>query len=214
MKKFLIILTLFGLGSSLLQAQGSEKAAKIIKQSQQKLETIQDFSADFTYSITNPNMKKPVVRAGELKYKGGKFVIQMPDQEVYCDGVTQWVYLPDPEAPEVTIMDYDPEEPWIEAIFKVYEASTEPRYDGTEKVHGVNCHKIFLAIKDPNLDFNQAYVWINTSNNFLEKTMLIDRRQTQNIYEFSNVKTDQGLSNLDFRFDVSKYNGIDVFDER
>lgn len=209
MKHFLVIIALF-LGFA-AQAQ-SDKATDIIKKSQQKLEKLQDFSANFSLSIENPNMKKPVVRTGELKYKEGKFVIQMPDQEVYCDGVTQWVYLPEDQ--EVTIMNYDPEEPWIEAIFSVYEASTEPRYEGTETVHGVKCHKIYLAIKDKNLDYNQAYLWINTSNHFLEKTILIDRRQTQNIYEFSEVKTDQGLSNLDFRFDAGKHQGVDVYDER
>lgn len=211
MKKILVIIPLL---MSIVAFAQSDKAAEIIAKSQKKLESLQDFSAQFTYSIENPNMSNPVVRTGGLKYKGGKFVIKMLDQEVYCDGVTQWVYIPDELAPEVTIMNYDPEEPWIESIFSIYEASTEPRYEGTEKIHGVNCHKIYLAIKDSGLDFNQAYVWINTSNYFLEKTVLIDRRQTNNIYEFSNVKTDQGLSNLDFRFDPEKHKGVAIFDER
>ncbi|MEL6650744.1 MAG: outer membrane lipoprotein carrier protein LolA [Bacteroidota bacterium] len=209
MRQLLVILSLFAfLG---LQAQDS-KAEKIIAQSQSKLEGMKDFAADFSYSIENPNMNKPVLRNGKIKYKTGKFVIQLEDQEVYCDGVTQWIYLP--SDCEITIMDYDPEEPWIESIFKIYEASSESRYDGEETIHGVKCHRIYIAIKDPSLEFNQAIVWINAKTNFLEKTALIDRKQTRNVYEFSSVKTDQGLSNLDFRFDIDAHGDCDVYDER
>lgn len=209
MRHLLVILTLFGfLG---LQAQDT-KAEKIIAQSQTKLEGMKDFAADFSYKIENPNMTNPVMRDGKIKYKAGKFVIQLADQEVYCDGVTQWIFLP--SDCEVTIMDYDPEEPWVESIFQIYEASSESRYDGEETIHGVKCHRIFVAIKDPNLEFNQAIVWINTKTNFLEKTALIDRRQTRSIYEFSSVAMDQGLSNLDFRFDVDAHPKCEVFDER
>ena len=160
MKRLLVILPLL-LGLS-LQAQDSEKANKIIADSQNTLENMQDFSANFHYSIENPNMNKPVVREGDIKYKSGKFVIKLDDQEIYCDGVTQWIYLPQDE--EVTIMNYDPEEPWIESIFNIYESSSEPRYDGIETIHGTKCHKIYVAIKDPSLDYNQAIVWINTQN--------------------------------------------------
>lgn len=211
MKHLLVILSLFGfLG---LQAQDT-KAEKIIAQSQTKLEGMQDFAADFSYRIENPNMTNPVTRDGKIKYKAGKFVIQLQDQEVYCDGVTQWIFLPGDC--EVTIMDYDPEEPWVESIFNIYEASSESRYDGEEVIHGVKCHRIFVAIKDANLDYNQAIVWINTKTSFLEKTALIDRRQTRSVYEFSSVLTDQGLSNLTFRFDADAYTDcdVDVFDER
>jgi outer membrane lipoprotein-sorting protein len=78
----------------------------------------------------------------------------------------------------------------------------------------VQCHKVYLAIKDSGLDYNRAWVWINTSSYFMEKIMLIDRRQTQNIYEFSKIKTDQGISDLEFRFDPGKQAGITIYDER
>jgi outer membrane lipoprotein-sorting protein len=211
MKKLFAILPLLICTAAYPQ---SDNAAEIMAKSKQYMESLKDFSAQMFYSIENPTMAKPVLRTGRIKYKAGKFVIQMPDQEVYCDGVTQWVFIPDKDAPEVTIMHYDPEEPWIESIFQIYSAGSESRYDGTENIHGVNCHKVYLAIKDPGLDYNQAYVWINASSYFMEKTVLIDRRQTQTTYEFSDVKTDQDLSDSEFRFDPGKHTDITIFDER
>jgi hypothetical protein len=98
-------------------------AAEIMAKSNQQMESLKDFSAQLSLSIENPGSAKPVVWTGSIKYKAGKFVIQMPDQEVYCDAVTQWIFIPDSEAPEVSIMNYDPEEPWIESVFKINSVS-------------------------------------------------------------------------------------------
>ena len=193
-----------------------EKSEKILNESKAKMEALKDFSANLKYEIKNKSTRlAPVARTGKVKYKkGNKYVLSMADQEIYCDGETLWLYLP--EDKEVTILNYDPSEEGmsLESILGVYQASASSRYEGTEVVHGKKCHKIYLAVKDQSLEYNQANVWINVSSKMLEKVSLIDRKQTVTTYEFSSISTNRGLSDKDFQFDINKHSDVDVYDER
>ena len=191
-----------------------DKAKQILDDSKAVFESLKDFSASFSYSLSNATMKSAEVKkVGKIKYKKGMYFIQFGDQEIYCDLQSQWIYLSD--ANEVNIIAYDPEESVsIESIFSVYSDGVQTRYDGTETLQGHPCHKIFLASRDRNLDYNQAYLWINTRTKILEKASLIDRRQTRTTYEFSKIKTNTGLSQSAFVFNPSVHPGVDIYDER
>jgi outer membrane lipoprotein carrier protein len=211
------LLTAFSLSTGFKSKD--DGAAQIIKESKAKFESLADFSANFKFSINNPRLSnQPKPKEGWMRYKRDKsqFVLAFNDQEIYCDGVTQWVFLPDEgEYGEVTIMDYDPEMGEnAEAIFKIYEGSAQPELQGQEKIHNVSCYKILLNIDNDEVDYNQAYVWINKSTKLLEKADLIDRKKTTTTYELMNIKTNLGLSDKDFQFDKSKHPGVDIFDER
>ncbi|MCB0856384.1 MAG: outer membrane lipoprotein carrier protein LolA [Bacteroidetes bacterium] len=196
-----------------------EKAEQLIQASKAKFESLKDISANFKFAINNPRIStQPKPKEGWMRYKKGKgqFVFAFADQEIYCDGATQWIFLPEEgEFGEVTITHYDPElGENAEAIFKIYEGSAQPELKGEENIHGVNCYKIFLNINNDEADYNQAYVWINKSSKMLEKVDLKKKKKTTTTYELLNIKVDQGLGDKDFQFDKSKHPGVEVFDER
>lgn len=215
MKKFLFSFVV--LTSSFLLLNGfvafQASADRILEESKVALRSLSDFSADFNYELTNPGMRNTVSKTGSLKYKRGKYVIKMDDQEIFCDLKTLWIYLKADN--EVNVMNYDPEEGMdVESIFNLYETSSEARYQGEQQVNGAACHHIYLAIKDPGLEYNQAYLWINKQTKLLQKISLINRSQTTTSYEFRNMKTNTGLGDAEFRFDVGAHSGVDVYDER
>lgn len=193
-----------------------DKSEKILNESKSKMESLKDFTANLRYEIQNKSTRlAPIAKTGKVKYKkGNMYVLSMADQEIYCDGETLWLYLPDDQ--EVTILTYDPSEEGmsLESILGVYQANASSRYDGEEVVHGKKCHRIFLGVKDPNLEYNQAYIWINMSSKMLEKVSLIDRKQTVTTYEFSGISTNKGLSDDAFRFNTSDHGNVTVYDER
>ena len=191
-----------------------DPSQNILEESKEKLRNLRDFSADFLYTIQNPNLK-PISQSGSILYKKGKYVIKLEDQELYCNGDILWIHIPAEDAADAELqkMDYDEEEGMnVESIFNIYESSTESKYEGSETVHGVETEKIFLAIKNPDLDYNRAYVWINKRTKILEKVLLIDRRQTQTIYEFSNIKTNTGVLDSAFNFNEKDFPG-EIYDE-
>ena len=201
----------FGFSPEPLQ---DEKAKRILDDSKAVFESLKDFSATFSYSLSNATMKSAEVKKfGKIKYKKGMYFIQFGDQEIYCDLESQWIYLS--ESNEVNIIAYDPEESVsIESIFSVYSDGVQTRYDGQETLQGHQCHKIFLASTDRGQDYNQAYLWINARTKILEKATLIDRRQTRTTYEFSKIKTNTGLTSAAFVFNPKGHPGVDIYDER
>jgi outer membrane lipoprotein-sorting protein len=190
-----------------------DKADDILKQSKTEMESLQDFGSDFVYQLAGPGLNGTISKRGSLKYKQGKYVVNMAEEAFYCDMESLWIYLQEDNT--VNILEYDPEEGMnIEAIFELYEASADPRYDGVEKVNGEACHKIFLAIKDPSLDYNQATLWINQKTNYPAKATLINRKQTRTTFELNQFKPNVGYSAATFQFDPKEHPGVVVYDER
>lgn len=192
----------------------SSQASELLETSQQKLEAVQDFSANVSYVIANPNMPKAIPKTGTVKYKDGKYALALTDQEIYCDLTSMWIYLKNDR--EVEVLDYDAEEgQTVESIFSLYKANTQAKLVGAELVKGRKCHKIFLTNQDESLDYNEANVWIDTETMLLTKAELIDRKQTTTTFEFFNIKTDVGLSNADFQLTKSQVpTDVTWFDDR
>lgn len=191
----------------------SDISSQILEDSRLALESLDDLSANFTYQIENPGMSKPIAKTGELKYKQGKYNITLPGQRIYCDTETVWIYLEDDE--EVNILPYEEDGISPESVFEIYKTSGKSKYEGEETIHGVRCHKVFLAIQDSELDYNRAYIWINKKTKLLEKLSVINRNQTMATYEFSSIKTNIGYELRDFQLDVKTLpKGVEVYDER
>lgn len=210
----LLIVLCFFLTQITFGQTASSQASEILETSQQKLESIQDFSANVSYFIANPNMPKAIPKTGTVKYKDGKYALALTDQEIYCDLTSMWIYLKNDG--EVEVLDYDAEEgQTVESIFSLYKANTQAKLVGTELVKGRKCHKIFLTNQDESLDYNEANVWIDTETMLLAKAELIDRKQTTTTFEFFNIKTDLGLSDADFQLTKSQVpNNVIWFDDR
>jgi outer membrane lipoprotein-sorting protein len=212
---FPIAVLAFFLNSGFIHLQ-DDRAAEILKGSKEKFDSLADFSAMFRYGISSsrPDKKSTSIsKEGTIRYKKGMFHIKMDDQEIYCDNQTQWIVLT--EENEVSIMDYDPEESVnIESIFDLYETNAKARYDGIEEMNGNKYHKIYLSSMDQALDYNQIKLWINKDTRFLEKAVLIDRRQTITTMEFWDIRTNNSFSEASFRFDESGYPKMNVYDER
>lgn len=215
-KLFLLGLLAIGLVYSHAQANGpDDKAQRILQASEEKINGLKDFQADFSMLITNPSIKQtPPAQKGTLKFQEDKYAITLGTSEVYCDLVKIEEF--NISANELTIFAYDPETGVnLESIGSIYRYKSKARYlTGEESVHGNPCHKIEVAITDPKLDYYRAVVYINQRTNLPERVTLTDRRQTDITYEFSNYKLNPNFPASTFELDRSKYPGIKVYDER
>lgn len=218
MKKVVVVVSVLLSSFILFSSFSSDTdiSSQILEESREALAAVDDLFAEFTYQIENPGMQKPIAKTGELKYKQGKYNIKLPGQRIFCDTETVWIYLEEDQ--EVNILPYDPEEDGgvsPESVFDIYQTSAKTKYEGLEEVHGNSCHKVFLAISDPDLEYNRAYIWVNKKTKLLEKLSVINRNQTMTTYEFSQIKTNVGFSDGDFQLDVKQLpSGVEVYDER
>ncbi|MEZ4685756.1 MAG: outer membrane lipoprotein carrier protein LolA [Bacteroidia bacterium] len=191
----------------------AEDPVAILKKAEENFEKLDDFSADFTFTLSNPSdANATITKKGKLGYSKGKYFVILSDQEFYCDGEKIWVYLPDDQ--EVSIFPNDPDEGFnIESLLQLYKANAKARHDGRTTVNGQSCHNIYLANSDREMELNQARVWLDAKSYLPVKVETVTRTQTRTVYSFSNVKTNQGLGLSNFRFDVSKHPDVEVYDE-
>ncbi len=195
-------------------ATAPDKASQILQASKAALESLEDFKADFQYAISHPNTRT-INRSGTVSYKpADKFIIDFSNEAIYCNGKFIWIYEKGADA-SVTIRDFEPDEDWnLEVLFEIYRAKAAARYDGIESVHQTKCHKIFLEITDPSIDYDQAYLWVNIENDLPEKVVMIDRKNARTTFEFSNMEINLGMDVTNFEFKTP--NGIEIkeIDER
>lgn len=196
----------------------AQSADAILKNSASTFLNLQDLSADLFYEIKNPNASQPIIsQRGRFLQAQEKYVIQLPDQEAYCDGQTLWILIPAQTKgdSEVTILNLDPEErPMILDFFStIYLSENTAILNGKQVIEGKVFDEINVLIKDSNADFARANLWINESTGFPERIIIWDRRQTSTLFQFSNIQLNQGLPASTFVFDTSNFQGI-IFDER
>ena len=157
----------------------------ILSEAKANLERMNDFSADFTYSIENKSKPVSISKKGKFQFAKGKYVLLMDDQEIFCDGKSMWIHIQGDE--EVNILHYDPEDStgFDLILSPFYEEATKSIYEDKKLVDGITYDQIYL----------------------------VNRRQTISTYQFTNIKTDQGLPESTFVFDIENFNG-EIYDER
>jgi len=84
-----------------------EESTKILNDLQAKLKSYSTVSIEFAFQ-SEKNDKITDDMQGSIKVKGTKYVLTTKTQQVYCDGVTVWNYLP--EQKEVSVSDYSEED--------------------------------------------------------------------------------------------------------
>lgn len=218
MRNTLILLTFSLLLATLAAFRPSDdRASAILTESKKAFGNMSGFTARFRYSIKAANQNaKELVKQGELKYKKKtssnghpRYYAKTDDQEIFCNGDKVWIYLRgDNEVSEMKYSEAAGEGMDVESIFKLYESSADARYEASETLSGVACDKIYLAIKDPKLDFNQAYLWIGTKDRLPRKALLIDRRQTRTTLELLSLDTKAIPADAVFSFNRNNYPGV------
>ena len=205
MKNFRILFTVIALVVDSLGAQAqANKAETIIKQSQSKFKSYKDVKAKFTYSVNNPNLKKPIVKQGEVTLKGNKYKVVFQDEEMYCNGKFVWVILK--QDLEVVKSSFKADEGMSpDRIYKIYETGMKSRYDAEE---GDN-HKVTLFAKDDGGDIWKTELWISKTTKLVKKAIMYARNGSSYQYEMNDVKTDTGVMDNLFNLDEKTYKDQD-----
>lgn len=185
--------------ASLTFAQSDKKADAVIKSSKEKFDKLQDISASFTYTLNNPNLKKPIVKTGKVVFKDSKYLITFPDEEMYSNGKYIWIKLVGDE--EITKTDYTDESISPDKIFSLYEKDMKSRYDGDD---GQN-HKITLFANDKKNDIWKTELSISKSTKLVSSAVMHARNGSTYEYKMANIKTNSGHPDSMFELDEVKY---------
>jgi outer membrane lipoprotein carrier protein len=185
---------------SFAQAQSNPKADGVIKASQAKFNSFADVTADFSYTLTNPDMKKPVVKKGTLTLKKSKYLLVFPDEEMYCNGKYTWVLM----KADMGIMKNDfnaKEDLSPDRIYKMYKEDVKTDYNGEE----AGAHKVTVFANNDDGDVWKTTLWVNIETKLIDKAIMYARNGSTYTYVMSNIRVNTGVADGLFTLDEKKY---------
>jgi outer membrane lipoprotein-sorting protein len=190
------------------------KAVEILKTAEQKYSALKTASVDFTQTTQFAGKKdKPIPVKGNMKLKGDRFKVELEDVQIFCDGKTQWYYLPKDK--EVTVSKYDPIEGFNPAsVFRFSQKDMKSKYDALETLGNQKVHRLSLFPRSANTEILRIELWVRDADRLPQKVKIVNRRQTVTTYELGTIDSTTPLADNLFMFEPAKFPGVELIDNR
>jgi len=190
------------------------ESTAILKDLLQKLNSYTSISIDFAFQ-SEKNDKITDEMQGSIKVKGSKYVLFTKTQQVYCNGVTVWNYLP--EQKEVNVSDYseDDDSQIINPLYLVKNYAKQ--YKSTFIKETVNKGVTEQIIDLTPLKANPLYkvrLAIDKNKKQILRIILYEKDGTQYTYAVTKFQTNQAIEDKKFEFDATAHPDVEVVDMR
>jgi outer membrane lipoprotein-sorting protein len=152
---------------------------------------------------------------GSISVKGTKYVLTTKPQQIYCNGVTVWSYLP--EQKEVTVSLYDKEDgsQMMNPLKMIqdYEKSYKSNFIKETIERGVLIQIIDLTPLKPS-SYYKIRLTLDKNKKQIIRVAVYEKDDMQYTYIVNKFEVNKNLSDEQFVFDASKYSGVEVIDIR
>ena len=213
------VLLLFIIGfllSAPASAQKDSKAKEILDKTSVLLNQSGGISASFTININDAvnNIKESF--EGQMFLKGAKFFFDAPEQTVYFDGKTQWVY--NKSFDEVSILEPQPQD--LKAmnpvlVFELYKTDCDYKYKGEKTdIQKRKVHEISLFPKNKKEEIKQVDMQINPVDNMPVFIQITYNNNMEFRIYITKYQTKLDLPDSQFVFDKSKFPNVEINDLR
>ncbi len=192
-------------------AQQDPAAREILDAMSNKYRNVAAFTADFTYTLENPQENLNEAFKGNITVKGTKFKLGLEEQEIINDGTDVWTYLK--EVNEVTINTYSPDDAEINLnnIFDLYK--TGYKYLVVDDMTTAAVKTVDLVPDDKNLNYFKIRMSIS-ANNALNSFKIFDKSGNRYTYSINKFTERPSLTDQEFVFDMAAHAGVEVIDFR
>jgi outer membrane lipoprotein-sorting protein len=216
MKKILVVLSSFLMLSTFAQDQ-DPKAKAILDDLSKTTKTYKTITSDFVLTMFNKDKKQTEKQTGKVVVKGQMFKLEIPGNNIVCDGKTIWNYNKD--AKEVTIKSYDPnnnDQLNPSKIFTIYETGFKYKYVAEEKVGTVLCHAIdlFPSVDQGKKKYHSIRIYIDKTKKQVVKMKVTMKDQSTNVYDIKGFKPNLEITDASFTFDTKPFKADQIIDER
>lgn len=210
----LVFLLCLALLSGFITEQGEDPADQIMADLYANLQDFRDISCEVAYEIRTPN-RPPVTQNGYLRYQqGGRYHLQLEDQQICYNGDAQIIYYPFEQLAYITAFDPTRNASMVEAIFALFQLPSRKFLQETETLDGNKCYKVYMVMEGSRPPYAQAFVWIDAEGYFIRKVSFLTSSETLTAYTFQDVEFNKGLESGDFLLDLEKMTGVTVLDQR
>jgi outer membrane lipoprotein-sorting protein len=214
--RYWLLVGIFLFFSGIVFAQKDAKAKEILDKSSAAFASAGDISAYFTMNIKDTSNKQSTAFDGSIELKADQFHIDMPDNEIWFNGKTQWVLqkgweevnISEPTGQEVQMLNPG-------TIFTLYKEGSKNKYLGEKtdtKMRKV--HVIELIPKNKKGEITKIILQINAADLMPVMFYVYFANKIENIIYINKYQTKLKLSDNVFIFDAKKYPNAEIIDLR
>ncbi|PTN09381.1 outer membrane lipoprotein carrier protein LolA [Mangrovibacterium marinum] len=216
MKKLMSLVGLVLLVLS-VSAQVDQKAKSILEEVTQKTQSYTSIQATFDYILDNKEMEIHEENKGTISMKGDMYLLKLTELglEIYCNGKEVSSYMKD--ANEVTISPVDSESGDMmnpSKIFTIYENGFSYKFVEEKVIGGKSCYVIDLFPENDDIEYTKIRIMIDKQQMLISKAEMAGADGNTYIIDVKDMKTNAGITDDVFTFNVAKHPGVDVIDLR
>jgi outer membrane lipoprotein-sorting protein len=140
--------------------------------------------------------------------KGDKYRLELPEQQVYNNGITVWTYLP--EQKEVNIDNFDPKSEDLNPskIFEMYKKGFKYLLIGDKNEAGVLCDEIDLVPEKKDAQYFKIKMLISKKDKSVNSWTMFDRGGNRYKYIITKFTPNIKVEDTFFNFDKKKFPGV------
>ena len=211
-KRTLIVAGIFLMGGwTASQVLAEEDLQGVITKLQTRYEGLQDLEADFTQVTQFKGFSKTLTSKGHLYLKKGKLrwdYFEPSKQQIFVEEDQVLFYVPEHQQVIKTRLsiELDSQVPirllagtgHLDRDFHIqWRDETKPR--GTD-----GAYRLALAPKTPATDFTEIQIEVGSQDFLIQKIILQESGGNSSTFEFSGIKSNHGLKDRLFNFDLPK----------
>ena len=220
MRKIISIYILLFLFANIALAQSrTTDPRKILDAMSKKVNSYTSVSIDF--SIVHEDNQNVVTdtESGRIVAKGKdfrKFKITMPNSEIYCDGITKWLYMKDFEEINIALADFDSDDMNDNPVkfFTVDRKDMKYSYKQTITENQKQLDEIDFYPKDRNAAYSIIRLHIEQSTKHPLRIKYFGRDGNNYTIDINKITPNLTLDDKIFDFDVKKYSNAEIVDLR
>lgn len=200
-----------------LTAQQDPKAKEILDKLSQTTKSYKTIQINFSFTLENKKNNVAQTNEGDLSMKGKSYRLDMPvfSTQVFCDGTTTWSYLTEAKECNISGVQGDKEGGLSPAnIFTIYEKGFNFSYIAEENLTGKMVQVIDLFPTDKSREFVKVRLYIDKLKSQIAKAQTFNKDGNTYTLELKSMKTNVDLRDDYFKFDKSKFPGVEMNDMR
>ncbi len=198
------------------QDTSDPKAKVILDRIRKQYDAYSAIEAAFTLSIEIPEQTKKTQK-GKIVQQGKKYFLELPDQQIFCDGATVWYYLRNNNEVQINNADADDQEALLtpKDLLKVYQRN-DYLYaltgEGTE--NGKLVQWIEFKPTNRNSEYSKLRLAVDKATQAIVSIKAFSRDGSRYTLTINSLTPNKAYASTYFSFNKSKYPGVHVEDLR
>ncbi|MDD2200644.1 MAG: outer membrane lipoprotein carrier protein LolA [Bacteroidales bacterium] len=213
------MLSIFVPGPEVLaQASSGEEAFRILEKFTGKVASEEGFSASFSFTSEDSQLKKSDTWEGKLWIHKEKYRVETTSLLLLCDGVKRWQFLPEVNEVNVQLCSriLPDEEEWMitnpVSFFTLYTKKYFAQRVGQTTLQQRRVEEIDLIPRSTKAEISRIKLWIDVQSFELVSTRIIQKSGVQYTLIFNNYRWKEVLPEKDYQFDPMLFPGVEIIE--